>query len=153
MKRKIRMLLLVTLSLLFLVGFGKKTVELLSDKKLIDLNAAISICLPGADSLEKDDGNTQTGQTPVPTAAPTKTPSDPAEITKEITISLRDDVVTYGSGERINMAKLEMRIRQDNREYVLFRLVDDFAEAHAYRKVLEILEKLEEAIGVRFTAD
>jgi len=156
MKRKIRMLFLVTLSLLFLAGFGKKTVELLSDKKLIDLNAAISLCLPGADSSEKEDGDTQTDLTPAPTAAPTTVPAGPAEYpenTRVITISIRGDIITYAAAMWIQPEKLEEKIRLDYRENVSFRLEDDFAEAHVYRKALAILKELETEIGLTFTAD
>ena len=57
MKRKGKLLLLLTVSLLVLAGWGQKKVELLNDKKLIDLNAALEKCILGADDLTPDEGN------------------------------------------------------------------------------------------------
>ena len=52
MKEKFKLFILMFFFLLFLCGWGKKKVELLNDKKLIDLNVAIEICKPGADGYE-----------------------------------------------------------------------------------------------------
>lgn len=158
MKRKIRLLFLVTVSLLVLAGFGKKSVELLSDKKLIDLNAAIAICLPGADSPEQEDGGKQEepSATPEPTAAPTKRPEQTDVGTGEtytVVISVRERVITYGQGGQIKLVKLEDKIRKDYKNGANFHLVDDFAEAHVYRGIIEILEKLEAEIGISYTRD
>lgn len=163
MKRKIKLSFLVTVSLLVLAGFGKKSVELLSDKKLIDLNAAIALCLPGADSLEQEDGKQEASRnpaeptvTPKPTAVPTLKPEQPDMENGEaytVVISVRERVISYGSGERIKLANLEEQLRRDYRNGADFRLVDDFAEAHVYRGIIEILEKLEAEIGISYTRD
>ena len=156
MKRKNRLLFLMAVSLLVLAGFGKKSVELLSDKKLIDLNAAIALCLPGADSAKPEDtGSPEVTKTP---AKPSATPRPPATPTTKpkpstVIISVRDQKITYNSGGKIELSKLETRIRQDARVVAGFKLVDDFAEAHVYRDVIEILEKLEEELGISYTRD
>ena len=54
MKKKYT-ILFVIFSLMLLAGWGKKNVELLNDKKLIDLDAAIGICIPGADAAQASD--------------------------------------------------------------------------------------------------
>lgn len=156
MKRKIRLLFLVLFSLLFLVGFGKKSVELLSDKKLIDLNAAIAYCLPGADSATQEEGKTplepsvtpRPSATPRPTVIPTIKPQP-----RTVIISVRERVITYNSGEKIKLIMLEDRIRKDSRYVAGFQLVDDYAEAHVYREIIGILEKLEEELGISYTRD
>ncbi len=150
MKRKIRVLFLVLFSLLFLAGFGKKSVELLSDKKLIDLNAAIAYCLPGADSATQEEGKTplEPSVTPRPTVTPTLKPKP-----RTVIISVRERVITYNSGEKIKLIMLEDRIRKDSRYVAGFKLVDDYAEAHVYREIISILEKLEEELGISYTRD
>lgn len=164
MKRKCRLVVAVLFSLLFLVGFGKKSVELLSDKKLIDLNAAINVCLSGADSSEQEDGGKQEGLqnpadptvTPEPSNAPAKKPEQPDNGTGEartIVISVRERVITYDSEEQIKLVKLEDRLRKDYKNGADFKLVDDFAEAHVYRGIMAILEKLEAEIGISYTRD
>jgi len=158
MKRKIRLLFLVFFSLLVLAGFGKKRVELLSDKKLIDLNAAITLCLPGADSVEPEDDRKQEEPSvaPEPTVVPTKRPEQSESGTGEmytVVISVRERVITYDSGGQIKLVKLEDKIRKDYKNGANFKLVDDFAEAHVYRGIIEILEKLEAEIGISYTRD
>lgn len=164
MKRKIRLLFLVTVSLLVLAGFGKKSVELLSDKKLIDLNAAIAFCMPGADSAEKtEDKNqelsndpTEPTTAPEPSSVPTVMPEDQtgAEAKERtILISVRERVISYDDGERIKLEKLKDRMKQDAGEKTTFRLVDDFAEAHVYRRIITLLEELEAEIGINYIRD
>lgn len=160
MKRKIRLTLLVLLSLLVLAGFGKKSVELLSDKKLIDLNAAIALCLPGADSLEPENNGKQEEvqnpeeptATPKPTVAPTMIPESTGKA-RTIVISVRERVISFGLDKSITLVTLEERIRKNHKNGVDFQLVDDYAEAHVYREIIEMLEKLEAEIGVSYTRD
>ena len=56
MKKRGKLFLLLAVSLLVLAGWGQKKVELLSDKKLIDLSAAIGNCTLGADEMTPSDG-------------------------------------------------------------------------------------------------
>lgn len=172
MKRKYKLVLLMIFSLLLLAGWGKKSVELLNDKKLIDLNVALGNCILGAEDLIQDEGNqTQNPEnpatpkptmTPRPTATPrpivtprpTATPV-PTEAPKPrtIVIVVRDQKITYDSKERLEASKLKEQIQMDHGELVSFRLVDDFAEAHVYRKIMAILAELQEEIGIRYTRD
>lgn len=163
MKRKLKLLAVLLFSLLFLVGFGKKSVELLSDKKLIDLNAAIQICLPGADSSEKENGeNTRNPAlptvTPEPDVKPTATPRPTPKPTSKpkpraVVISIRDCTVTCGSVEWDDFEALKERIAREANSNVTFHLVDDYAEAHVYRKVLSILEELDAELGISYICD
>ena len=88
MKRKGKLLLLLAVSLLVLAGWGQKKVELLSDKKLIDLSAAIGNCTLGAEDLIPDEGKEtpNLSATPVPmtsvTPKPTVTPRPTAQPTR-----------------------------------------------------------------------
>ena len=166
MKRKYKLLLLLFFLLLFLVGWGKKSVELLNDKKLIDLNAALGICIPGAEELVSNNGKVTVAPRPTATPRPTVTPRPtatpkptatptPTEAPKPrtIIIRVRDQKITYDSEEWKEVDNLEEQIRQDHGDLISFRLVDDFAEAHAYRRIMAILEELEAEIGIRYTKD
>lgn len=165
MKRKIKLLTALLFSLLFLVGFGKKSVELLSNKKLIDLDAAIQICMPGAESQEKENGeNTKNPVpptvTPTPVVKPTTTPqptATPKPTTKPkpraVVINVRDCTVTCGSTVWEDFDALKERIAREANSSVTFHLVDDFAEAHVYRKIIAILEELDAELGISYIRD
>ena len=149
MKKKVRLVAVLALALLFLVGWGKQNVKLLNDSKLIDLEAALQVCLHG-DSMTQGDENADNPDAPVSTQAPTDTKEDIDE-ERTIIISVRDRELTYDAGEGIELNKLEYRIRQDYREKISFQLVDDFAEAHVYRRIKAILSKLSDEMGLEYT--
>ena len=167
MKRKGKLFFLAVGLLLF-AGWGQKKVELLNDKKLIDLNAAIGTCTLGAEDLIPDEGdNTQDTNTPAtapvmsitpnptpritPTPRPTSQPkpSLPAK-PRTLDISIRDVQVTYHHVPWPDLEILKAQLQKDHDEWTTFRLVDDFAEAHVYRQMLEILNELEGEIGLRY---
>ncbi len=145
MKKKIRLVAVLALALLFLVGWGKQSVKLLNDSKLIDLEAALQVCLNGS-SMSEGDENTENPDAPVSTQAPT----DPDE-ERTIIISVRDRVIIYDAGEEVPLNKLEARIRQDYGKKVTFLLVEDYAEAHVYRQIQAILSKLNHEMGLEYT--
>ena len=152
MKRKIKLLLFTGLSLLVLIGWGKKNVELLNDKKLIDLNIAMEKCLPGADVSDPE--NSSNTEKPQNTVTPTITPQ--LTVTpnpRTIVIRVRNRNITYDSIEWEDVDKLADRIRQDNSTLITFRLEDDFAEAHVYRRIMAVLAELEAELGIRYTKD
>ena len=163
MKRKVKISMLVFFSLLILAGWGKKSVELLNDKKLIDLNAAIGICIPGTDAPES---NPDTEKDPAEVTPPVEEKDPPegggdSEAEKEpqealprtIVISVRDQSITYDGLEWPDADALEERIRLDYKGKNSFCLVDDFAEAHVYKKLIAVLEKLESELGITYIRD
>ena len=150
------MLVLLLCSVLFLAGWGKKQVELLNDKKLIDLNAAIERCIPGANEAEQTEHKEKEESKESDDAEKEKNPVDKesmeeAEVIRVIRVRNRN--VTYGAVEYTNMNRLKTKIRQDNGKKVTFQLVDDFAEAHVYKEVLSILMELESEIGLQYSND
>lgn len=155
MKRKYKLLLFTVFSLLFFVGWGKKNVELLNNKKLIDLNLAIEKCLLGTevDNKETNSDNDEKVEEIVPKV--TVIPEDKVTIEekeKTIVISVRDRKITYNFVE-CDVDKLKDNIRKDNGERVSFQLVDDFAESHVYKHVMAILSELELEIGLKYTKE
>lgn len=176
MKRKGKLLLLLALVLLVLAGWGQKKVELLSDKKLIDLSAAIGNCMLGAEELTPDEGKDtpnpsatpvpMTSVTPKPTVTPrpTSTPTSMPAPTihpkptlppkpKTYAVSVRDQVVAYKNTEWTDLDSFTEQLQKDCNEWTTFRLIDDYAEAHVYRKLLKILNELEAEIGLRYTIE
>lgn len=166
MKKRRKWFLLLAVSLPVLAGWGQKKVELLSDKKLIDLSAAIGNCTLGAEDLTPDEEDS-TQQSDMPTATPGPAPSvtpkasptpGPTGSTqpiivpnaRTIIISIRDEVILYDLRPVDDMEMLEKRITLENADHVSFQLVDNYAEAHVFRRVMALLEELEAEIGIRY---
>ncbi len=166
----------MAVSLLVLAGWGKKNVELLNDKKLIDLSAALGNCILGAEDLlpEEDKANNQATPaasprptatpkatvtpkataTPRPTPVPTRKPRPTQSPQPEIFyISIRDQEITYHYEPCSDLDTLRTQITRDHGELVSFRLIDNYAEAHVYRKVMGLLEELKNEIGLRYMKD
>ena len=164
MKKKGKLFLLLAVSLLVLAGWGQKKVELLSDKKLIDLSVAIGNCTLGAEDLIPDEGdNTRdpNGPTATPGPAPSVTPrptpqpggsSQPIIVpnAKIIIISIQDEEILYDLRRVEDMDALRTRITVENADHISFHLVDNYAEAHVFRRVMKLLEELESEIGIRY---
>ena len=148
MKRKSIVVLLVFLSVMLLAGWGKKQVELLNDNKLIDLSKAIENC-KGGDSLKPSDN---TGSD-IESSEGTQSDSKDTMGEKEIIISVRNKSVTYDNVEWKNLNTIESKIRLDFKENVVFKLVDDFAEAHVYRYLMKVLSELQSEIGITYTME
>lgn len=168
MKRKRVLFLLAIAVLLVLTGWGQKKVELLSDKKLIDLSAAIGNCKLGADDMVQDIGK----ETPNPSATPVPmtsvTPKPTAKPTPQVTVTpkpdlpakpriqeirVRDEQITYNYVPWPDLDILAAQLRRDHDERTTFRLVDDYAEAHTFRRMLGILSDLEAEIGLKYTVE
>ena len=172
MKKRETFFLLLMVSLLVLAGWGQKKVELLSDKKLIDLSAAIGNCTLGAEELIPEDGKDtpnpsatpvpMTSVTPRPTAAPTLTSMPAPTIHPKPTlppkprtrdISVRDQIVTYKAVSWPDLDAFMEQLRQDQDEWTTFHLVDDYAEAHVYRRIKKMLEELKTELGLKYTEE
>jgi len=177
MKRRGKLFLLLTVSLLVLAGWGQKKVELLSDKKLIDLSAAIGNCMLGAEELVPPEEGKDTPNpsvtpvpmtsvtpkptvTPIPTSTPTSMPAPTIHPKptlppkpKTYAVSVRDQVVAYKNTEWTDLDSFTEQLQKDCNEWTTFRLIDDYAEAHVYRKLLKILNELETEIGLRYTIE
>ena len=168
MKKTKKCFLLLMVSLLAFAGWGRKKVELLSDKKLIDLSAAIGKCTLGADDLMPEEGdNAQDANNPDRIPAMSVTPNPTSQITptphptngpkpslpakpRTLDIRIRDMQVMYNYVPWPDLEILKAQLQKDHDERTTFRLVDDFAEAHVYRQMLEILNELENGIGLRY---
>lgn len=151
--KKILTTVLCLSSVLLLCAWGTEKVTFLDKGKLIDLQKAIEFAKPGAnhadgsegDNSSKPDSENENGNVP---EVPVKD--------RIIVISIRDEIITYNGSvykEEIleNTEAFENMLIRDNKDKTEFKLVDDFAEAHVYKCVLEILKKQHSETGLKFT--
>lgn len=157
MKKKPVALFFILLMMIFLVGFGKKEIELLDGKKLIDLSKAIEYAKPGGDLEEnKNTGDVSTEQQETETADANENKTETENLEdgeKIIVISVRDRSITYNGFNVLSVNELEECIRRDYKENVRFILIDDWAEAHQYRSIVEKLKELHSEIGFEFSME
>lgn len=150
-KKKFWLPMIMIFFLMFLVGWGKKKIELLNDKKLIDLNAAIGICMPGADAPDHNPNpNDKEQEGKVSQELQTDSAGNEQ---RTIVIRIRGQKVIYDSAQLTSLDSLKDRIRQDYHDKVLFRVKEDFAEAHVYKDILKILSELESETGLTYTIE
>lgn len=154
MKRFLTIVLCLSLVLLLCAG-GTKKVEFLDDYKLIDLEKAIEFAKPGADSVSDTEG--ENSGNPDSENNNGNTPEVPVEDKMNvIEIKITDETITYnGSVCKVDILEntevFENMLIRENKDKTEFKLVDDFAEAHVYKCVLEILKKLHSEKGLKFT--
>lgn len=152
MKRFVTIVLCLS-SVLLLCAWGTKKVDFLDNQKLIDLEKAIEFAKPGADSVSDTEGENE-GNADLEIESG-NTPEVPVK-DSIIVISIRDEIITYNGSvykEEIleNTEAFENMLIRDNNDKTEFKLVDDFAEAHIYKCVLEILKKLHSETDLKFT--
>ena len=153
--------LFVIFSLMLLAGWGKKNVELLNDKKLIDLDAAIGICIPGSDAAQASDNavnqsdaeNEEHNEENMTAEIALDDKERIAEENQVRVINIRNRKIVYETVEYTDIDKLKNKLKQDNGKNVTFKLVDDFAEAHVYKEVKSMLSELEQEIGLKYSND
>ena len=160
MKKKYTVLFVI-FSLMLLAGWGKKNVELLNDKKLIDLDAAIGICIPGSDAAQASDNavnqsdaeNEEHNEENMTAEIALDDKERIAEENQVRVINIRNRKIVYETVEYTDIDKLKNKLKQDNGKNVTFKLVDDFAEAHVYKEVKSMLSELEQEIGLKYSND
>lgn len=150
--KKILIAVFFLLSMLLLCAFGKQ-IELLDDRKLIDLEKAIELAKPGADSADDTEGeNSEDSSSENGSQIQDHTENE--DIIIEIRI--RDGAIAYNGtaymGDVLeNPYEFENMLKCDNKVNVKFKLIDNYAEAHTYKCVLNILKKLHSDIGLEFS--
>lgn len=128
-------ILIVAFGMLLLVGFGKKSVELLNNSLLVDLDSAIVLSPIGTEGNE-DASNLESAPETEDTGAiaPIKA--------KTLVITIRDTQIKYGKTVVSDASRLKELLVEDIQKGDSVRLVDDYAEAHVYRDVLGLLEEM-----------
>lgn len=142
-RRKKEILLIAALCLALLTGFGVKTVELLNDNPpLIDLEQAIQEAKFGQNGNEAH----QIGDDPDKNSETTGTG-------KTIKVTVRGEGVWLEEHRFFSLDSLNTRLTGNYKSGDVILLVDDYAEAHFYREVLALIEKLNAEKGFAYSAD
>ena len=153
-------ILLLTLCIFLLTGWGKKAAELLNDSLLIDLNQAIKESSIGnqGNTLAVEDKETESDDI-MKDNQTVNIPPDESMILQEekkapYIITIRDMTITYDNNVCNGIDVLKTKIIGDcsNGAGSVY-LVDDYAESHVYNEVLTILAQLHETIGLEYGAD
>ena len=143
--RKIVIISFFMMSGILLVGFGKKKVDLLV-KNLIDLDKAIEVAEWPDDPIEDDpteDDSTEDEDEPVST--------DSTRLNYQLTINVRiRGKKIYIDGNECAIDELEKRVKDKVSGSTKVRLSDDYAEAHIYREVNDILSRLSDTLGFEY---
>ena len=146
MRGKLNIVLILSLSVLFLLGAGSKNVELLdSDKQLIDLDKAIEYAKPGGawasdeasnetEEESADDSNT------VETQNDLNTEKEAIEQTITVVISVRGKVITYKGSMISGVDELKDNIATEGLSLTKFSLVDAYADSKVYKECMKLLE-------------
>ncbi len=170
MGKKISILLVGSIVLFILGGWGKKAVQLLDSKPLIDLSKAIEFAMPGGSPGESTEPEDQTDISETSEDIEEMVePEEPEEavdlseheeleeVTKDMLIRIHGESVFYTFGkttlEDVTEKDLEKQIREDYSSIVQVKLMDDFAESHTYKSIRKMLELLKEELGMDFIED
>lgn len=145
--RKIRIVLLLVLSIFILSGWGEKSVELLNDKPLIDLNKAIKEVPLGKQGntltikgYEKSSEEVTIGNQNENSA---KEKSEVSQDKIEYQIIIQDTTIHYNGNKYTDMETVKNKINSDcNNMKIKICLIDKYAESHVYKEILAILEQL-----------
>lgn len=140
MRQKKRMMLLGVISLMaaLLVAWKLKPVELIDDKLLIDLDITIQDADWGQESSGEDTDTPGTkDDDSVPVVVPTAAPED----LEEITILLRGERLKVNDVSMHSLDTVEKLLDKKCGDGTRVYLIDDYAEAHVYKSVLELLKR------------
>lgn len=123
------------------IGWAAKNVELLNENPpLIDLNAAIQEAKFGKNGNEIQ----QEGEEPVKEIEKDK---------KEIVIRVQGEGVWMDDHRYFSLESLNTRLISNYKSGDKIILKDDYAEAHYYKEIFSMLEKLKLERGFEFHAD
>lgn len=143
-KKRIILLLVLCMMAAVLVAWKLKPVELIDEKILIDLDATVQDADYGQEDSGADDSDVPDFKEDdgTPDIAPTVSP----ETMEEITIVIRGEKTKINDVTMHNLSTVEkfldMKCSEDTRVY----LMDDYAEAHVYKSVQELLQKKQSEI-------
>ena len=135
------------------IGATKKSVELMTNSSLIDLNKAITKAEPGTGGQSISENNSQpmnnsvsaNNQIPVEIEEDNTAESVSDNVgSSSVTISVRDTTIKLDGTVVSNPDKLKMMILEKYASGISITLVDDYAKASVFREVIGILTQLKE---------
>lgn len=146
-KKIIACVLLFTI-LCLLVGFGSKSVELFDKGRLIDLDKAIqnaSLGKEGSETYKKEEVPQENLEDQNKTEK-----AEAAEKMKGIyQVTVRGETILFENQECKNTEELKNQITQLRSGESVISLLDDYAEAHTYREVLNVIKE----VGINYTEE
>ena len=131
MKKSLKIIFLLA-TVLALCSWGEKTVELLDSRKLIDLEKAIDVSLPGGAAIFEDEGND----------SDTEQDGSQNSSSKLLVVTVHGEQITYNQKSVSGADELAKKVSMDLKDGMKISLVDDYAEAHVYRDVLKALKSI-----------
>ncbi len=151
MKKRITFIILVCVNALFIMGLGKKNVELLDKDALIDLTKAIELVTPGTDSNSTQNSSDDSGTAVVDPDASTVNPEPdpdvpvkPDYVEKKYEIEIRKKEIKYNQ-IIISLDSLEKQIEDESDDKKInVVLIDNYAERGCYKSVKEVLERIKD---------
>ena len=149
-KKKIVTLFMLFSTVLVLGGWGKKKIELMTNDKLIDLEKAIVMAPLG--STEKKPKSDDTKNKEAKTKKAQSTQAARSVTIKTVKIQIRGTKITIDGAECAE-DDLEKQIRSKCTSSDKVKLLDNYAEAHVYHEVDNILSELSESIGFEYDAE
>ena len=149
-KKLITVVILVSV-LLILDGWGKKKIDLMTDGKLINLDKAIVMAQLGT---EEKNQNTDSNKKDVEE----ESEQDQATVDVSVVSSRTYKIRIHGTrialnGTECKKEELASLIREKCQPGDSVRLLDDYAEAHVYHEVEDILTELSKSIGFKYDAE
>ena len=129
-----------------LAGFswGKKSVDLLK-KNLIDLDKAIEAARWGTDEKNADSEKDKTDKD----SSKTGSASNNKSYVSTIKVRIYGKKI-FIDGEECNKEDIEKKIKEKYSGNQKLIIIDDYAEAHVYRAVDELLVRLSDAMGFEY---
>jgi hypothetical protein len=129
MKKSLKIIFLLA-TVRALCSWGEKAVELLDSRKLIDLEKAIDVSLPGGAAIFEDEGND----------SDTEQDGSQNSSSKLLVVTVHGEQITYNQKSVSGADELAKKVSMDLKDGMKISLVDDYAEAHVYRDVLKALK-------------
>lgn len=156
--RKKIVFFLLLVCILMMVGWGVKSVELLNNKPLIDLEKAIKESPLGkqGNTLIIDDHEKSSDKIIISDQNENISYNEDEKIQNKVEykIKITDTTVIYNGIEHTDMQSLKNKIASDCDDMeIKILLIDDFAESHIYKEVLGILDQLHKEKNLEYQED
>lgn len=152
MKNRKQTILLCTIALFvaaILVGWKIKPVELLDNKPLIDLNSAIqepSWGKEGSTDNNLDETPQEENISEISDSEAANTVQPVAEEKEYLVVTIHGEEILLNGGIVKDIQVLRDRLLQQYSENMIVSLEDDYAEAHLYKEVRDMLKQLEQEV-------
>ncbi len=148
-KKKLIVSMIISATAVIISGWGFKRVELLTEGRLIDLEKAIEMAPFGS-----DEDVTEPEQDEEVIEDTKEDPEGQAETvtSKIIRVRIRGKEI-FIDGEKCEAEDVAGALEKKCTSLDKVRLLDDYAEAHVYRKVDKIIEGSGKAIGFEYEAE